>query len=83
MDLDLALENVNKPRMLWSGSCLRKLGLVEPAGSIEVELEAVALDTSLQSLSGVRVTDTLLKRTYQFDDFSHVYVCKDEKFVKG
>lgn len=78
LDLELNLENVNKPCILWTGSCSRKLGLVEPSGSIEVVLEAVPQNTALQSISGIRITDSLLMRTYQFDDICHVYVVKDD-----
>ena len=74
LDLELALENVNKPKVLWTGCISRKLGLIEPAGSIDIELECVPQDTALQVVSGVRLTDTSLKRTYNFDDFCHVYV---------
>jgi len=66
------------PGMLWSGVCSRKLGLIEPAGSTELELEVVAQATALQPLSGVRITDTLLMRSYQFDELCFVYVAKDE-----
>ena len=68
------MENVNKPKVLWTGCTSRKLGLIEPAGSIDIELECVPQDTALQIVSGVRLTDTSLKRTYNFDDFCHVYV---------
>ena len=78
LDLELNLENVNKPRILWTGSCSRKLGLVEPSGSLDIVLEAVPQNTSLQSVSGIRITDSLLMRTYQFDDICHIYVVKDE-----
>ena len=74
LDLELSLENVNKPKMVWSGSISRKLGLIEPAGSLQINLECIPFDTSLQVVSGVRLTDTSLKRTYNFDDFCHVYV---------
>ena len=78
LDLELNLENVNKPRILWTGYCSRKLGLVEPSGSMDVVLEAVPQSTSLLSVSGIRITDSLLMRTYQFDDICHIYVVKDE-----
>jgi len=74
LDLELSLENVNKPKMIWSGSISRKLGLIEPAGSLQINLECIPFDTSLQVVSGVRLIDTSLKRTYNFDDFCHVYV---------
>jgi len=82
LDLELSLENINKPKMMWSGSTSRKLGLIEPAGTTELVLECIPFDTSLQVVSGVRLTDTLLKRTYNFDDFCHVYV-KPEVDVEG
>lgn len=74
LDLELNLENVNRPKMLWTGSTSRKLGLIEPAGTTEVTLEAVPQDTALQTISGIRLTDTLLMRTYNFDDLCHIYV---------
>ena len=48
LDLELYLENVNKPRMIWTGATSKKLGLIEPAGSTEVVLEIVPQDTGLQ-----------------------------------
>ena len=48
LDLELFLENVNKPRMIWSGPTSKKLGLIEPAGSTEVVLEVIPQDTGLQ-----------------------------------
>jgi len=74
LDLELSLESVNKPKMLWTGSTSRKLGLIEPSGSTEIMLECVPQDTALQIISGVKLTDTSLKRTYDFDNICHVYV---------
>ena len=81
LELELNLENVNKPRILWTGCVSKKLGLVEPSGSIEVVLEAVAQSPGLQSLSGIRLIDSLLMRTYQFDDICHIYVVKDKRNI--
>lgn len=74
MDLEINLESSNKPKMLWTGPTSRKLGLIEPAGSTEITLECVPQDTALQTISGVKLTDTSLKRTYDFDAICHVYV---------
>merc|ERR1712223_336242 len=74
LDLELSLESVNKPKTLWTGSTSRKLGLIEPSGSPEIVLECVPQDTALQIISGVKLTDTSLKRTYDFDNICHVYV---------
>ena len=74
LDLEINLESSNKPKMLWTGPTSRKLGLIEPAGSTEITLECVPQDTALQTISGVKLTDTSLKRTYDFDAICHVYV---------
>merc|ERR1712223_1843649 len=74
LDLELSLENVNKPKMLWTGPTSRKLGLIEPTGTTETTLECVPQDTALQIISGVKLIDTSLKRTYDFDNICHVYV---------
>jgi hypothetical protein len=83
LELEMNLVNVNQPSMAWSGKTTRKLGLVEPSGCLEVSLEAVPHETGLQIVSGVRITDSLLKRTYEFDDLSPVYVCDDEDFANA
>ena len=61
LDLELSLENVNKPKVLWTGCISRKLGLIEPAGSIDIELECVPQDTAIQVVSGVCLIDTRIR----------------------
>jgi len=81
LELELNLVSLNRQCMAWSGITTRKLGLVEPSGSVDISLEAVPHDTGLQSISGIRVTDSLLKRTYEFDDQCPVFVCDDQEFL--
>ena len=48
LELDLNLVNVSGPRLIWTGITTRKLGLVEPLGSLDVTLDIVPHDTGLQ-----------------------------------
>ena len=83
LELDLNLANVQHPRMTWSGTTASKLGLLEPSGHAEVSVSVVPHQTELQVVSGVRITDSLLKRTYDFDDLCQVLVCEDDALIEG
>ena len=48
LELELNLVSLNRQCMAWSGITTRKLGLVEPSGSVDISLEAVPHDTGLQ-----------------------------------
>ena len=50
LDLELNLVNVNAPQVHWSGTTTRKLGLVEPSGTLDLTVEAIPHDTGLQVL---------------------------------
>ena len=57
--------------------------MVEPSGQTEVSVDVVPHRTGLQAVSGVRLTDSLLKRTYEFDDFCQVFVCQDDALMEA
>jgi len=82
LELELKLLNIHQPRMTWSGSTAAKLGLLEASRYVDVPILAVPHETGLQVISGVRVTDALSKRTYDFDDLCQVFVCEDEELAK-
>ena len=50
LELELNLVSLDRQSMSWSGITTRKLGLVEPSGSVDIALEAVPHDTGLQVL---------------------------------
>jgi len=78
VELDLVLETSSR-QLTWTGVCQRALGLVEPGGSLEADLEVVFHDTGLQTVSGVKLVDGLLQRTYEFNDQCQVYVVRDQE----
>merc|ERR1712059_72309 len=79
VELDLVLTREAGGRVTWTGVTQRGLGLLEPGGQTQVDLEVVLHQTGLQILSGIQCTDTLLKRSYQFNDQSQVFVIGDEE----
>jgi len=83
VELDLILDNPHTRHLTWTGVCERALGLVEPGGSLETDLEVVLHDTGLQTVSGIKLVDGLLQRTYNFNDQSQVYVVVDEELFKA
>ena len=45
----------------------------------EIDFKAIPLLPGLRSIAGVRLTDTILKRTYSYDDLGQVFVIIDYK----
>ncbi|XP_040568914.1 trafficking protein particle complex subunit 13 [Lepeophtheirus salmonis] len=77
LELDASSVDKDKSRMMWIGTTSQKLGLLQPDGCMDLNLSVVPLDTGLQVISGIRITDNLLKRTYEFDDQNQVFVTSD------
>merc|ERR1719244_959927 len=63
----------------WSGLVKTSLGLVEPGGSTEVTAEVVFHRSGLQTLQGITCRDSLLKRSYSFNDQCQVFVLTDNQ----
>lgn len=63
--------------LTWTGVTSRGLGLLEPGGATEVSLEVVLHRPGLHSLQGIACTDSLLKRTYNFNDGCQVFVVSE------
>eukprot|EP00088_Acartia_fossae_P027375 TRINITY_DN28132_c0_g1_i1.p1 TRINITY_DN28132_c0_g1~~TRINITY_DN28132_c0_g1_i1.p1 ORF type:complete len:105 (-),score=12.14 TRINITY_DN28132_c0_g1_i1:3-287(-) len=63
----------------WSGLVKFGLGLVEPGGSTEVTAEVVFHKSGLQTLQGIQCSDSLLKRSYSFNDQCQVFVLSDNQ----
>jgi len=89
VELDLSLTNaviseageqlsVNRGQS-WAGLVNTSLGLVEPGGNTEVSAEVVFHSSGLQTLQGITCKDSLLKRTYNFNDQCQIYVLTDNQ----
>uniref|UniRef100_A0A4W3K3N0 Trafficking protein particle complex subunit 13 n=1 Tax=Callorhinchus milii TaxID=7868 RepID=A0A4W3K3N0_CALMI len=72
--MDLVLEMCNTNAIHWCGISGRQLGKLSPNSSLHLALKLLASVQGLQSISGLRLTDTFLKRTYEYDDIAQVCV---------
>uniref|UniRef100_A0A3P8ZQC3 Trafficking protein particle complex subunit 13 n=1 Tax=Esox lucius TaxID=8010 RepID=A0A3P8ZQC3_ESOLU len=72
--MDLVLEMCNTRSIHWCGVSGRQLGKVSPSASLTLPLKLLSSVQGLQSISGLRLTDTFLKRTYEYDDIAQVCV---------
>ncbi|XP_066997089.2 trafficking protein particle complex subunit 13 [Anabrus simplex] len=81
MDLILGLEPLPNSGLVWSGVSGRQMGKLEPGTSIQLSLTLVPLAAGLQNISGIRLTDTFLKRTYDYDDLAQVFVIQKSDLI--
>uniref|UniRef100_A0A3B3QZP5 Trafficking protein particle complex subunit 13 n=1 Tax=Paramormyrops kingsleyae TaxID=1676925 RepID=A0A3B3QZP5_9TELE len=72
--MDLVLEMCNTSSIHWCGVSGRQLGKLSPSSSLYLPLKLLSSVQGLQSISGLRLTDTFLKRTYEYDDIAQVCV---------
>uniref|UniRef100_A0A672S4P5 Trafficking protein particle complex subunit 13 n=1 Tax=Sinocyclocheilus grahami TaxID=75366 RepID=A0A672S4P5_SINGR len=72
--MDLVLEMCNTRSVHWCGVSGRQLGKLTPNASLSIPLKLLSSVQGLQSISGLRLTDTFLKRTYEYDDIAQVCV---------
>uniref|UniRef100_A0A0V0GCH1 Putative trafficking protein particle complex subunit 13 n=1 Tax=Triatoma dimidiata TaxID=72491 RepID=A0A0V0GCH1_TRIDM len=62
----------------WCSSSGMPVGVVAPGNSVSVVVKMIPLMIGLQSISGIRVEDPFLKRMYEFDNVSNVYVVQSK-----
>lgn len=72
--MDLVLEMCDTNSVHWCGVSGRQLGKLQPSSSLCLALTLLSSVQGLQSVSGLRLTDTFLKRTYEYDDIAQVCV---------
>ncbi|XP_023218162.1 trafficking protein particle complex subunit 13-like [Centruroides sculpturatus] len=78
MDLILNLDTHCSNGILWQGVTGRQLGKFEPYSSLDLKLNAVAIRLGLMVISGIRLIDSFLKRTYDYDEVAQIFVCPKE-----
>lgn len=65
--------------MNWCEISGRKLDSLAPHSVQVLEFQAVPVAPGLRFISGIRLLDTLLKRTYSYDELGQVFVVINEK----
>ena len=83
VELELRLEQEDGGCQSWGGVGETKLGLVEPGGQTELVGEVIWHTAGLQTLRGIHCTDTLLQRSYSFNDQCQVYVLTDKHLYQA
>lgn len=76
MDLKLILNNTTG--LVWLGISGKQLGKLGPNASMDIKLQLIPTIPGLQSISGMRLIDLYLKRTYEHDDIAQVFVYTDQ-----
>ncbi|OZC11315.1 hypothetical protein X798_01731 [Onchocerca flexuosa] len=74
LDLVLTLDDKLQPNIVFCSTSGVQLGQLSPNTTTDFSLELLPLTPGLQSISGIRVTDTFLRRTYEHDDIAQVFV---------
>ncbi|XP_031847056.1 trafficking protein particle complex subunit 13 isoform X2 [Nomia melanderi] len=72
MDLMLCLESGNS--IAWCGISTTKIGTLKPGASIDIPLCIIALHSGIITISGLKLEDTYLKKTYDYDDLAQIFV---------
>ncbi|KAK3089805.1 hypothetical protein FSP39_006667 [Pinctada imbricata] len=74
MELALVLQNSQSTGLLWCGISGRQLGKLPQGETMDLKLSLIATVPGLQTISGLRITDNFLKRTYEHDELAQVFV---------
>ncbi|XP_033331970.1 trafficking protein particle complex subunit 13 isoform X2 [Megalopta genalis] len=75
MDLMLCLESSNS--IAWCGISTTKIGTLKPGVSIDIPLCLIALHSGIITISGLKLEDIFLKRTYDYDDLAQIFVSQN------
>lgn len=63
--------------MTWCGVSGKKLESLPPRATQELEFKAIPLIPGLRLVSGIKLLDTFLKRTYPYEELGQVFVIID------
>lgn len=72
--IDLVLFLEDREGMTWCGISGKKLEPLTPRASQELEFKAIPLLPGLRLVSGIKLLDTFLKRTYPYEELGQVFV---------
>ncbi|KAI6217558.1 Transcription factor BTF3 [Aphelenchoides fujianensis] len=81
LDLLLTLDNDRKRPFLFASSSGVHLVNVLPNNSAQFHLEVLPLETGVQFLSGIRITNTFLKRTCGIEEVAQILVNRAKRFL--
>uniref|UniRef100_A0A1I7XU72 NAC-A/B domain-containing protein n=1 Tax=Heterorhabditis bacteriophora TaxID=37862 RepID=A0A1I7XU72_HETBA len=75
LDLHLVLDDSSQASSLvFCSTSGISLGQLPPNGSVSFSIELLPVSIGFQSISGIHIIDSFLKRTYEHDDVAQVFV---------
>ncbi|GMR36926.1 hypothetical protein PMAYCL1PPCAC_07121, partial [Pristionchus mayeri] len=74
LDLSLRFDPLVSPSLVFCSPSGIVLGQIPPRGTSSFTIHLLPVNLGFQSISGIRVTDKFLKRTYEFDDIAQIFV---------
>jgi len=74
VNLVLILDGSCSSGLYWTGISGKSLGKLLPDSSLLIRLTLVPIQLGLQTVSGIRLVDTFLKRTYDYDELAQIFV---------
>ncbi|XP_066586798.1 trafficking protein particle complex subunit 13 [Prorops nasuta] len=72
MDLELSLHSNSS--IAWCGISNTMIGTLKPGSSIDIPLCLISMVAGIITISGLKLTDTFLNRTYDYDDLIQIFV---------
>ncbi|RZC40656.1 trafficking protein particle complex subunit 13 [Asbolus verrucosus] len=81
--VELMLYLENSDGFAWCGISGRKLELLLPHSTNILEFKAIPLIPGLRTVSGIKLIDTFLKRTYTYDELGQVFVIVNDNVEAG
>jgi len=73
-DHTVTIPNTTSPPLVWTGISNRHFGKLSPKSTLNLELSLIPRVPGLHAISGLRLIDTFLKRTYEHDEIAQVLV---------
>ncbi|XP_044735732.1 trafficking protein particle complex subunit 13 [Chrysoperla carnea] len=76
MELSLELEQNLNRGLSWCCCSGYKLAELNPTESLEFSVEMVAIKSGFLTIGGIKLIDSFLNRTYEFDQVAQIYILK-------
>lgn len=74
LDLQLRLEQPSNRHLVFCSPSGVSLGQLPPSQHVDFSLNVFPVTVGIQSISGIRITDTFTKRIYEHDDIAQIFV---------
>lgn len=74
LDLQLRLEQPTNRHLVFCSPSGVSLGQLPPSQFVDFNLNVFPVAVGIQSISGIRITDTFTKRIYEHDDIAQIFV---------